>query len=389
MHEAEKCPVEAGEYLRRLKGKGGATSLKGLESSDGVDLSASRRRSSCEILKETLHRTVVEDTSTELGSDEVRSFVHEADRTMKKLADEGHEATLNNLEISVLEAVIETDGSRPSLLVQNNRVETDDLRLGDWNGSVSDFTAEIERAARATARVVIAGDLSPNSVAGTAWMIAPGLAVTAKHVVEGAFVRHGDDWVNRFNAPVTLNFDVEANAPATPGIKVSAVRWYSPDTIGFRLDLANLDMAVLELETEGPAPLSLAANLEFPPGEPMIHVIGHPKQPLAFGNTTSDVFEQIRARVFGDTFGVKRWSPGILQIGPGSLPEDINNHVMTHDASTLGGNSGSPVLDLVSFGDRAVGLHYGGYFEDKNYAHPIGELQKHVDSITPPVPSFV
>ena len=38
--------------------------------------------------------------------------------------------------------------------------------------------------------------------------------------------------------------------------------------------------------------------------------------------------------------------------------------VFTHDATTLGGNSGSVVVDLAT--GNAVGLHFGGFEGDRN-----------------------
>ncbi len=82
------------------------------------------------------------------------------------------------------------------------------------------------------------------------------------------------------------------------------------------------------------------------------------------------------ALVIGDVFGVKRWSPGVIVVGPGALPADVHRRVMTHDATTLAGNSGSPVLDLSDFPDRAAGLHYAGFFRKENYAHPCGRIRE-------------
>ena len=44
-----------------------------------------------------------------------------------------------------------------------------------------------------------------------------------------------------------------------------------------------------------------------------------------------------------------------------------------HDCSTLGGNSGSPVIDLETH--RVIGLHFGGRYMEKNHAVPLWMLQ--------------
>ena len=43
-----------------------------------------------------------------------------------------------------------------------------------------------------------------------------------------------------------------------------------------------------------------------------------------------------------------------------------------HDCSTLGGNSGSPVVDLETH--QVIGLHFGGRFGVRNYAVPLWML---------------
>ena len=70
--------------------------------------------------------------------------------------------------------------------------------------------------------------------------------------------------------------------------------------------------------------------------------------------------------IFGDRYFVKRLQPGaamappadaIIRTGPcssGAEPDDV----MFHDASTLGGNSGSCVVDLDS--NQVIGLHFAG-----------------------------
>ena len=64
--------------------------------------------------------------------------------------------------------------------------------------------------------------------------------------------------------------------------------------------------------------------------------------------------------IFQDVYNVKRFAPGEV-VSPGLV-----HWYLTHDASTLGGNSGSAVLDLAT--QQVVGLHFGGSFRKTNYA---------------------
>ena len=64
--------------------------------------------------------------------------------------------------------------------------------------------------------------------------------------------------------------------------------------------------------------------------------------------------------IFGDVYDRKRLAPGQIL--------DARHDVVTHDCSTLGGNSGSVVLDLAD--GRAVALHFAGRFLKSNSAVP-------------------
>lgn len=351
------------------------------------DLSETRVRTSLEMFQSALIQNVVKNPATPLGREEADAVTGLAESGLRKLATEGEEADLTPPEQSALEAVVATDGSRPSLLIQDGFVVADAARIGGWADELAMGEAAIRRAIASTGRLLVNGNLAENSVYGTAWMVAPGLAATAQHVVEGLFSKVGDQWVPRFGFDITLDFAVEANRPANPESrkKVRGVKKPSPDTINNTLDLANLDAAILELEEEGPPPFILAAALEAIGSPPQIHVVGHPFRPQVTDapdippDAATRMTRQVLELVFGDAFGVKRWSPGMIVVGPGTLDGDIHGRVMTHDASTLGGNSGSPIFDLNDFPDRVVGLHYGGFFRRENYAHPAGEIRAQLE----------
>jgi hypothetical protein len=382
--------------LRQLAGPAQRAPMGALESTGDAgpdpDLSGARLRQSHEALERALAHDVVENPTVPYGPEEAREFLATADAAMDMLAQDGPDAPLSPEHDFALEAVIATDGSRPSVLVRGGTIDTDDDRLGDWKADTKTAIVGIEKAIAATGRVLVAGDTSEDQVAGTAWMIAPGLAATAKHVVEGAFEREGDNgWRQRFGRPVTLDFGLEAGAAPDSGrrIDVTGVRWASPDLINWQLKFTNLDLAILQLAEDGPPPLTLAGALAFPDGPPQLHVVGFPKRPVSFGANVPETFERIRQLVFGDTFGVKRWSPGEIDRGPGELDGDTKRHVITHDATTLQGNSGAPMLFLRATPDVAMGLHYGGIFERENYGHPTASLKPFLDALGDDGPGFV
>jgi endonuclease G len=78
------------------------------------------------------------------------------------------------------------------------------------------------------------------------------------------------------------------------------------------------------------------------------------------------------ADIFGDVFDKKR-------LAPGQITRRANGLVL-HDCSTLGGNSGSVVLDLES--GSALGLHFAGRFLEANYAVPAEIVARRLEAVT-------
>jgi hypothetical protein len=105
-----------------------------------------------------------------------------------------------------------------------------------------------------------------------------------------------------------------------------------------------------------------------------IYLMGFPGEPAA-GTENLDALDLI----FGDTYGVKRWAPGQIGERTGEHPDDSKAWVLSHDASTLGGNSGSCVVDLTNDGLRVLGLHFSGLRRQDNYAHAMAELQHYLE----------
>ncbi len=129
------------------------------------------------------------------------------------------------------------------------------------------------------------------------------------------------------------------------------------------------DMALLRVEglpaSAGPLPLSLRDI----PAESMIEVaaIGYP----AF-DYRNDAGEQ--NDLFRNVFGVKRLQPGTL--GGRQDTESFGKMVpaFRHNCSTLGGNSGSALIDFDK--GEVIALHFGGRYHQINYGVPACELAR-------------
>jgi hypothetical protein len=95
--------------------------------------------------------------------------------------------------------------------------------------------------------------------------------------------------------------------------------------------------------------------------EHYVYVVGYPASDNQ-GLTPPDVM----SRIFGDIYEVKRLQPGTITGISDTLPR------FSHDCSTLGGNSGSCVVDLATH--QVLGLHFSGGYRESNYAVALWKL---------------
>src|SRR5262249_54700902 len=128
------------------------------------------------------------------------------------------------------------------------------------------------------------------------------------------------------------------------------------------------DMALLKVDglpTSGMLRLSVK-----PPDElvgPNIIVVRYPAR-----DDRSDL--ELQDRIFGRKYNVKRLQPGVVR--PRAKIQSFENRVnaLTHDASTLGGNSGSAIIDVDT--GEVLALHFAGEYLKANYAVPMYELAR-------------
>lgn len=98
-----------------------------------------------------------------------------------------------------------------------------------------------------------------------------------------------------------------------------------------------------------------------------VAVIGYPAQD--FRNDLD-----LQNRIFRGSYNVKRLQPGKVR-----EVKEINSfgnavRAVTHDSSTLGGNSGSAMIDLTT--GEVIGLHFAGRYLKANFAVPSYELAR-------------
>ena len=128
------------------------------------------------------------------------------------------------------------------------------------------------------------------------------------------------------------------------------------------------DMAILEVDgimANSGLELSLEDGRGFEGRE--IAVIGYP----AFDPRNP---ADVQKSLFDGHFSVKRLQPGELHgaFKTASFQKLVN--ATAHDCSTLGGNSGSALVDLAT--GQVIALHFGGEYHATNYAVPTSELAR-------------
>ncbi|MCB5183349.1 trypsin-like serine peptidase [Streptomyces antimicrobicus] len=295
-----------------------------------------------------------EATADRIGraAQEERARVLEAGaRGLEKLAA-GREDDIDEDEYFGVEAIVLLEG-RPAILVQGQDFPP---QPGDWAVLDGQRTGIRDSLAR-VGRVEVTGHPSFDWL-GTGFLVAPDVVMTNRHVA-AEFGRADGSGGFVFRDGMTARVDTaeEFDAPESDAFEFAVT-----GIIGIH---QVVDMALLRVTPTagggGALPTPLRISGAEPPelfGRP-VYVVGYPARD---GRRNEP---QAMSRIFMDIYDVKRLQPGTVT---GIRPDGS----MGHDCSTLGGNSGSPVLDLTDH--TVIGLHFGGRFRSGNFAVPLFRL---------------
>lgn len=258
----------------------------------------------------------------------------------------GRENELTPSEELGLEAIILIEG-RPALLIQNGSFFPPPT---EWR-SLEKQRAAIESTIARVARIEVSGHPSFEWL-GTGFLIDERRILTNRHVA-AEFARQVEKGFEfRTSMGAAADFLEELGSTKSLEFRISRV-------IGIHHEL---DMAVLEIDPDSadgalPSPLPLASAEPNAIAGRDVYVIGYPAW------DTRNGIEPMRA-IFSDVYNVKRLQPG--------KAGDLSQTILRHDCSTLGGNSGSPVIDLETH--QVLGLHYGGRFLEGNSSVPLWQV---------------
>ncbi len=379
-------------YLDLLSGGEGGTAL---ESAGGGGSDAAIKQDKQELLDRLRAEIgyIERKTGIKADPDEVRALLEQADEGLSRLLRYGAEAELDEAAISGLEAVIRTDGSRPMLFVEDDFVDVTTPSVGNYAVAFSRFQHDIRQVCRSVGRVDDPAAY-PLGYQGTAWMLAEGLVATNYHVLQAIApggVRRAGRFQGRLNTGVAVHFGHEVGKPwperRFPIRRVVSVgrEGAAKFTQADGLNFDDLDLAVLELEPVAgrpfPAPLRVARGDDpatrgglASPGR-AVYLVGYPGH-----SKNSDLF----AKIIAGVSNYKRLAPGQIMAAAGEVPEDPHGWIITHDVSTLGGNSGSALVDFDADGRTLLGLHFAGKEERQNWAYG---LERITGELTPMLPT--
>lgn len=381
-------PVEASPALNeRLLKIVGKSAGGGTESAAAVSVESAQRR-----LRGTHARAIIDKLDAALRSlpaaeatvaAERKQVAGAAEAGLRKLAADGIAAQLTPNERVGVEALVNIH-DRPALRVRDGKIDAQDPLLGDWGGSLLPANNLLEPVLAAVGRIDIDGVHM-----GTGFVAAPGRIVTNRHVLEAIAeeyrqVNGSTKWA--FTGASTINFADDGRGDAKK-FKIVSVIAAGPNRIDETVNFSHLDMAVLEVETQNAAGAALPGALpflesdDFTRAKSEILVAGYPARPgvnALRDPDTGAIREDVATRlgkIFGLAYSIKYLSPGEIDFPLGALPGDSRAWVFAHDATTVGGNSGSWAMRLGDpFG--VVGLHFGGGALRANYAHGLAAVRK-------------
>ncbi|MBY3093326.1 hypothetical protein HFO72_21375 [Rhizobium laguerreae] len=249
--------------------------------------------------------------------------------------------------------------ARPVMRIRENEL------TGEWVGEPeSDIWREAIGAAleRLNAAVPSVGRIeltnSERTWVGTGWLIDTDIIVTNRHVAEefarpdgaGSFVFRRGYASGKISSDI--DFLEEENRADEDEHPVDRILLICDD-----YDVAFLSVRPAPGKGPLPEPIQLADRFEV---DMAIGAIGYPARDPSIDD------QELVKRVFGDVYEKKRFAPGRIR--------SVDENLLRHDCSTLGGNSGSVLIDFET--GKAVGLHYGGFFDNSaNVAVPASKLR--------------
>ena len=252
---------------------------------------------------------------------------------------------------AVVEESIILRHQRPVLAINDNTANLVFIDRADseiWEARLQRAKPFLDSAIRAVGRIELKG--SRIDWVGTGWLVADTILVTNRHVANEFAMRKGEGFTFRIgiDGPMSaaVDFLQEVDNPAKLLFKLIRPLHIEnepgPDVSFFEIEVVAGDPGLAR-------PIELASKLIETENAA---TIGYPAHDSRIPEP------ELMETIFGKLYNKKRLAPGGVT--------RIEQTRILHDCTTLGGNSGSVVLDLDT--GNALGLHFSGSFLATNYA---------------------
>jgi len=278
--------------------------------------------------------------------------VEDLKRFLQLALDQGRDAARSNYsgaKADTLEKVVLIEG-RPAILIKNNTFTSPETK--PWKDALEPARANLEKAIRSVGRIEVPA--TGFAFSGTGWLVAPDVIVTNRHVAAVFSEKSGGEFLFKKDSATAkrmdaaIDFQEEYGINANEQFEILEVLYVAENTstdpdIAF-LKISSNTVKAGVVSTLGGSSIPLAKTL---PSRGMnVAVIGYPSRSSADRTLPADV----ASKIFDNKYDVKR-------LQPGQISSDVRADLLIHDCSTLGGNSGSVLIDLKT--GEAVGLHFG------------------------------
>jgi endonuclease G len=254
--------------------------------------------------------------------------------------------------------------TRPVLAIRDNDAKLDFIDKADseiWLARLTKAKPFLDSAIRSIGRIDLQG--ARLDWVGTGWLVADNILVTNRHVAREFAARKGDGYTFQMglNGPMSADVDFlqEIDNPAALIFKLIKPLHIEdepgPDISFFEVEIASGNSKLA-------TPIKLSANVAVTPN---VATIGYP----AYDSRIPE--PNLMEDIFGKIYNKKRLAPGGIT--------SVEEARILHSCTTLGGNSGSAVIDLDT--GEALGLHFSGSFLATNYAVRADVVQQRLDSV--------
>src|SRR6516225_1255664 len=320
------------------------------------------RRERAELLKKMLLQIApgenienVARPSRDGGLESMETGITPSESGLKKVA-EGRQHELTDEEMNGLEAIV-LPQNRPVVFVKGDFY--DDVEHPWEKLNPSEVKARVSRAFPSIGRIEVP-NMPQIPYGGTGFVVGKRLVMTNRHVAK--LFSSGLGLKISYNAgDSAINFRRQTDSPDSDRsayIDVLGVVMVHPYWDMALLETADLpDDRILSLSTKKPEDLE---------GRDIV-AVGYPAQ-----DWRSDF--ALQDRIIHSKYNVKRLQPGALRQRANIRSFANMVSAVTHDASTLGGNSGSPIIDVET--QQVLALHFAGEYLKANYAVPMYELAR-------------